>query len=414
MYLNCKTYYSFRYGTFSTAALVEMAVNNGVTALALTNINCTCDLWDFVKLCREGGIKPLAGVEVRNEDKLLYLLLAANNNGLVWINEFIADHLLHKQPFPEPFSGQPFFNDSWDGFVIYPFGTKPLDDLLANERIGVLPWEVNKLYAVDLKKYADKFVIRQPVTFQNKRYFNLHRLLRAIDRNILLSMLPKEAQAAEGETFVALSELLHAFKQYPFIVTNTYKLTDACSIEMDYKGDKNKLCYSASKEDDMILLGKLALDGFIARYGKQHTAAHERLQKELRIIDTMGFNAYFLINWDIVRYAQSRGFYHVGRGSGANSIVAYCLGITDLDPIELNLYFERFLNPERTSPPDFDIDFSHRDRDKEIDYIFKRYGKDHVAWLGAYATFQHSAIIRELGKVFGLPEEEIKAVQRSG
>src|SRR6185295_3211742 len=142
--------------------------------------------------------------------------------------------------------------------------------------------------------------------------------------------------------------------------------------------------------------------------------AAERLTRELRIIDEMGFNAYFLITWDMIRYAQSRGFYHVGRGSGANSLVAYCLQITDVDPIELDLYFERFLNPQRTSPPDFDIDFSHRDRDDVIDYIFKRYGKNHVALLGSYSTFQYNAVVRELGKVFGLPKEEIDNLGEKG
>jgi DNA-directed DNA polymerase III PolC len=419
MYLNCKTFFSFRYCTFSTQELVESATERGVTALALTNINSTCDVWDFVKLCREAGIKPVAGVEIRNEDKLLYLLLAANNKGLAWINEFLSYHLINKKPFPEPFTQQTFFNDSCDGFVIYPFGTKPLDDLLPNERIGVLPWEVNKLFVVDVKKHADKFVIQQPVSFQNKTYFNLHRLLRAIDKNMLLSKLPIEAQASEKETFVSPASLLESFRQYPFVVTNTYKLIDACTIEMDFPTgssggkDKNKQSFSASKEDDMILLSKLANDGFLARYGKSNKVARERLEKELQIIDKMGFNAYFLINWDLVRYAQSRGFYHVGRGSGGNSIVAYCLYITDVDPIELNLYFERFLNPERTSPPDFDIDFSWRDRDEVIDYVFKRYGRNHVALLGSYSTFQHDAIIQQLGKVFGLPAEEIKALQQS-
>ncbi len=112
----------------------------------------------------------------------------------------------------------------------------------------------------------------------------------------------------------------------------------------------------------------------------------------------MGFTAYYLITWDMIRYAHSRGFYHVGRGSGANSIVAYCLRITDVDPIELELYFERFLNPHRTSPPDFDIDFSHRDRDEIIDYMMKRYGHNHATLLGMYPTFQHNAIVRELGQ----------------
>src|SRR5690242_1053927 len=116
MYLNCKTYFSFRYSTFSTEQLVGTAVEQGVTALALTNINSTCDLWNFVKLCREAGIKPIVGVEVHNEDKLLYILLAANNNGLIWINEFLSHHLINKTPFPE-LSAQPsFFKDAWDGF----------------------------------------------------------------------------------------------------------------------------------------------------------------------------------------------------------------------------------------------------------------------------------------------------------
>jgi DNA polymerase-3 subunit alpha len=188
---------------------------------------------------------------------------------------------------------------------------------------------------------------------------------------------------------------------------------DSCHIEMDFDSDKTKKAYGAAIEDDRILLEKLATDGLYTRYGKKNKVAVERLTKELKIISELGFNSYFLINYDIIRYAQSRGFYYVGRGSGANSIVAYSLRITDVDPIELNLYFERFLNPHRTSPPDFDIDFSHTDRDEIIDYIFKRYGKNHVALLGSFPTFKHDAIIRQLGKVFGLPNEEIKTLQRS-
>ncbi|MGZ3957468.1 MAG: helix-hairpin-helix domain-containing protein, partial [Flavisolibacter sp.] len=197
------------------------------------------------------------------------------------------------------------------------------------------------------------------------------------------------------------------------MVTNSYKLMEACSIHMDFGVDKTKQCYSASREDDRVLLAKLAGDGFSKRYGKGNKPARERLEKELKIINELGFNSYFLINNDIVHYARSRGFYHVGRGSGANSIVAYCLGITDVDPLELNLYFERFLNPERTSPPDFDIDFSYTDRDEIMDYVYKRFGKEHVAICGSFTTFRHDSIIRELGKVFGLPDEEIKTLQRS-
>src|SRR5690606_29052310 len=294
-----------------------------------------------------------------------------------------------------------------------PLGARTPESLRPNERIGILPSELTKLFGINLRLHAQKFVVRQPVTVQDKVHHALHRLLRAIDKNCLLSKLPPSVEASPEETFVPPSTLLEKFRDYPFIITNTYKLIDACNIEMDFHSDKNKRSFSASAEDDRILLHKLATDGFVTRYGRKNKAAAERLKKELKIIDDLGFNAYFLINWDIIRYAQSRGFYYVGRGSGANSIVAYCLRITDVDPIELNLYFERFLNPHRTSPPDFDIDFSWTDRDEVIDYVFKRYGRNHVALLGSYSTFQRDAIILQLGKVFGLPTDEIKMLQRT-
>jgi DNA polymerase-3 subunit alpha len=159
-------------------------------------------------------------------------------------------------------------------------------------------------------------------------------------------------------------------------------------------------------EGDYALLEKLAQSGCQRRYGEL-TAARDRMRQEMKVIQTHRFCAYFLITWDIVRYARSAGYHHVGRGSGANSIVAYCLGISDVDPLELNLYFERFINPHRTSPPDFDIDFSWDERDDITDYIFKRYGQQYVALLATYNTFQRKAAIRELGKVYGLPKGEI-------
>ena len=411
MYLNCKTYFSFRYGCFATEELVKAAVEAGANTLAITNINATCDVWDFVQYCRQHGIKPIAGAEIRNGHRFLYILLARNNKGFKLINEFITAGLRSKQDFPEKAD---FFGSSEDVFVIYPLGAKEPVQLLCNELIGVLPAEVNKLYGISMKGLQGKFVIRQPVTFQNKVYYNVHKLLRAIDDNVLLSRLPPDSVAGADEYFVLPARLLEIFRQYPFIVTKTYKIMDACGIEMEFGTDKNKKVFSASPEDDRVLLRKLSQDGLINRYGIKNEKAAERVEKELKIIDQLGFNSYFLITWDLIRYAQSRGFYYVGRGSGANSIVAYCLQITDVDPIELDLYFERFLNPYRTSPPDFDIDFSWKDRDEVIDYVFKRYGREYVALLGMYSTFQYNAIIRELGKVFGLPKSEIDQLAEKG
>jgi DNA polymerase III alpha subunit len=352
MYINCKTYYSFRYGTFSTEELVLTAVEKGVPSLTLTNINSTCDLWDFVRLCNEHHIKPVPGVEVRNDHTFLYLLLARNLDGLQFIHEFLSEHLVAKKPFPVVTENPSCFNNVCDGFVIYPFGSKPLPDLKENERIGIRSWDLNQMINLDWKAHKNKLVLLQPVSFQNKTYFNLHRLLCSIKKNCLLSKLPLEAQGDEREIFASPTQLLQAFKEYPFIVTNTYQLMEACNLCFDFDTDKNLQSYSASKEDDKILLRKLAYDGFARRYGKKNKPALQRLEKELQIINDLGFNAYFLINNDIVHYAQTRGFYHVGRGRGANSIVAFCLGITDVDPIELNLYFERFcaihLTPNNT------------------------------------------------------------------
>ncbi len=172
----------------------------------------------------------------------------------------------------------------------------------------------------------------------------------------------------------------------------------------------NRQAFTGSRAGDMKLLRKLAINGCVRRFGERNRGAMKRTQKELDVIDKMGFAAYFLITWDIVRYAQTAGYHHVGRGSGANSIVAFNLFITDVDPMDLDLYFERFINPHRSSLPDFDIDFSWDERDDVTDYIFKRYGKEHTALLATYNTFKGKSIIRELGKVLGLPKADIDLI----
>lgn len=413
MYLNCKTYFSLRYGTLSSEALVKAGAEAGATTMALTNINSTTDLWDFVQDCRNLGIKPIAGAEIRNGNKLLYILLAASNKGLEWINRFLTKHLQEAAPFPEKAAQAPFFDAPSDGFVLYPPGVKDIEALFVNERIALAIRELNKLYSYPLSTYKDKLVLRLSISFQDKLHYNLHRLLRAIDNNVLLSRLDPAELAHPDEYFLPNEKIWEACKRYPFLISNTLQLAEVCSVEMDYGRDKNKKTFTASAEDDRALLAKLARDGCRQRYADGNKEAAARVEKELKIIDQLGFSAYFLITWDMIRYARSRGYYYVGRGSGANSMVAYCLQITDVDPVELDLYFERFLNPYRSSPPDFDIDFSWLDRDDVIDYMFKRYGREHVCLLGMVDTFQYKAAVRELGKVFGLPKTEIDRLAAS-
>lgn len=401
MYLNCHSYYSLRYGTLPIDKLVEIAVANSIDTFALTDINNSMGVVDFVKACNNSGVKPVAGIEFRDGNELLYIGIARNNQGFMELNEFLSHCNINKLSPP---SEAPAFSNV---YVIYPFGGKLTHRLRENEFIGIRSTDISILLSSTYRQQQNKLLALCPLTFKDEESYELHRNLRAIDNNTLLSMIIPSQVAASDELFTPPAELEKLFGNYPSIISNTRKLLDDCNIEFDFSNVKNKKIFSASAYDDKLLLEKLTFDGLAYRYGKNHKEAKQRVKHELEIIDKLGFSSYFLITWDIIRYTMSRGFYHVGRGSGANSIVAYCLRITDVDPIELNLYFERFLNPKRSSPPDFDIDFSWKDRDEVFDYIFKRYGHKHTALLGATSTFKGKSTLRELGKVYGLPKEEI-------
>lgn len=410
MYLNCKTFFSLRYGTMHAEMLVEKAYELGIRTLALTNINMTSDAWEFVELCNKYLIKPILGLECRNENDFKYILLARNQQGWYAINHFLSEHLQQEIPFPHQ---APFIPHT---FVIYAWGSRAPETLAAHELIGIKPWERNKLFRTNTLSIRDKLVILQPVTFQDEEYFELHRLLRAVDQNILISQLTPDMTGHPAEQFIHPSKMVDHFSDYPHIVQNTVEIMEACRVEMDITPHipRNKKHFTGSVEGDRAKLRELAMEGMYYRYGDDHEEALSRIEKELAIVAQMDFESYFLITWDIIRYAQEQGFFYVGRGSGANSIIAYCSKITDVDPIELDLYFERFLNPSRSSPPDFDIDFSWRDRDHIIRYVFDTYGKDYTALLGTVTTFQTNAIIRELGKVYGLPKKEIDKILENG
>jgi DNA polymerase-3 subunit alpha len=387
----------------SVEQLVQKAAAAGAASIALTDINNSTAVPEFAGECIKNNLQPVAGIEFRNDNEMQYIGIARNNKGVKELNEFLSKHNFEKTSIPFP---APHFSEA---YIIYSHIKVPNRKLFDNERTGIRTEDVNKLLTLSGAD-RNKMVILQPVTFANNDDIFIHRSLRAVDNNILLSHLRPWQCAGENEFFHPPGYLRSMFEQYPAIINNTYDLLEDCNLSFDFNSQKNKKIFSASRYDDKLLLEKLAWDGMLYRYGKNNNEARKRIAHELEIIDKLGFSAYFLITWDIVRYSMARGFYHVGRGSGANSIVAYCLKITNVDPIDLNLYFERFINPRRSSPPDFDIDYSWKERDEVIDYIFKRYGYSHTALLGTISTFRGKSIVRELGKVHGLPKEEIDAI----
>ncbi|MEQ5792070.1 DNA polymerase III subunit alpha [Muricauda sp. NFXS6] len=405
MYLNCHTYYSLRFGTFSEVELLQLAQENHVTQLVLTDINNTSAGLNFVRKAPEFDVKPILGIDFRNGVQPCFIGIAQNNEGYLELNDFLSHHLHHELKIPDR---APAFKNA---FVVYPFEQvllNELDNFQEHEFVGISIKDLRRLPFSKLASLTHKLVVQQPVTFRNKQDFNAHRLLRAIDNNVLLSKLPKEEEANEEEKMYPIQNLAAAFSEFPFILENTEKLLNKCCIHFDFSKDRkpqNLKTFLGSVEEDEQLLDQLCAEGLPYRYEEVNDSIKNRLNKELELIKKMGFVSYFLINWDIISKAREKGFFYVGRGSGANSIVAYLLRITDVDPMELDLYFERFINLYRANPPDFDIDFSWRDRPAMTEYIFERF--EHVALLGTYVTFKERGVIRELGKVFGLPPQDI-------
>ncbi|MHA7941535.1 DNA polymerase III subunit alpha [Formosa sp. 3Alg 14/1] len=405
MYLNCHTYYSLRFGTFSEVELLALAKEHGVECLVLTDINNTSACLNFIRKASAFNIKPIVGIDFRNGAHQQFVGIAKNNAGFLELNSYLSDYSHSKKNIPN--EALAFKN----AFVIYPFEAvleQNKTTFKTNEFIGVSVEELRKLPFSKYIDFKDKLVIQQQVTVRNKRDFNAHRLLRAIDNNTLLSKLQKTEECREQDKMLQVKVLEDAFQQFPFIIENTKKLLAQCEIHFHFGAHRisqNQQTYLASKDADYQYLEQLCKDHISKRYSHISEKVKERLRIELKTIRELDFVSYFLINYDIITYSKSQGYIHVGRGSGANSIVAYIIGITDVDPIELDLYFERFINPFRASPPDFDIDFSWKDREDITQYIFKRF--KNVALLATYNTFKYRAVVRELGKVFGLPKEEI-------
>jgi len=407
MLLNCHTYYSYKFGTLSIEQLVQEVKAKAYESIVLTDINSTSACLDFIQECEKEQIKPILGIDFRNGVQQQYIGIAQNNAAFQQLNEYLTQHLHSGDNFLKK---APQFTDV---YIVYPFGSLDYKSLKENEFVGIKPAQLNKLLFSEWKNYLNKLVVLQPVTFRHKRDFNIHRLLRAIDKNVLLSRLPKTEEANPDEIMYVNSDIQELFKDYPEILENTARIIDNCSIHFEFKTSKNKQSYTESPEEDYKLLASESYKGLKYRYKEPSDEVFDRIEKELKVIKQLNFCSYFLINWDMVQHARRKGCYYVGRGSGANSMIAYLLRIIDVDPIELDLYFERFINPSRSSPPDFDIDFASRDRNNITKYLFDTHGWDHVALVGTYITFQFRSMIREIGKVFGLPSYEIEKLQKT-
>lgn len=399
-----KSYFSLRYGLLAPHDIVTWAIDANYPIIALCDINSTSGVLSYVREAQQRNLQPVVGIDICNGIDSCYLLLAKNNRGLHEANAFLTHHLHQQKTFPKQ---APFFGNC---IVIYPWELAP-KQLNEHERIGIQPHQIHTYQLKQHELPKDKTILMHHMLFRSKKDYNTHRLLRAIDNNCLLSQLPKEQEATGNTYLMTYNELTDHYQDTPELVTQTKELLESCSIHFEF-GDEakpqNLSTYTGSKLDDLNLIKQLCAAGLDYRYKTVTDEIILRIEQELEVIAEKDYLAYFLITWDFTAYARSKGYFYVGRGSGANSLVAYLLRITDVDPLELDLYFERFINLYRKNPPDFDIDFSWKDRDDVTRYIFEKY--PNAALLCTYNTFQYSAAVRELGKVFGLPKSEIDSL----
>ncbi len=387
----------------SPKELVVQAAEHGVKHLALTDINNTSCAVEFCNLCLAYEIQPLLGIEFRLGSQLIYIGLARNGEGWYFLNRLLTDHLVYGKPLPHRCPFHPSI------FALYPLARDvPMEKLHPHEYYGVRPWNLGR--AVLRQLPSGRVIWWLPVTFGSEKDHLTHRFLRCMQQRVTYTTLDRHQLADPRERFMEGAQLTVLKRQCPTITANTMDVINRCPGSYFGGEDPNLKQYTKAAITDRHLLRSLAYQGLRHRYRAAAPGLFSRLDYELAMIHQLDFTGYFLLVWDIIRYAKSRGLPHVGRGSGANSLVAYCLRITNVDPMELNLYFERFINPYRPRPPDFDLDFNWTDRDEVTRYVIDRYGVDRVALLATYQTFKGRSIVREMGKVMGLPKQELDLI----
>lgn len=444
VHLHLHTQYSLLDGACRIGDVLDRAKELGQTAMAITDHGVMYGVIDFYKAALERGIKPIIGCECYvaprsrldkthglDSERYHLILLCENNTGY---QNLIA-----------------MVSESWtSGFY-----TKPridLDLLRAHHEglialSGCLAGEVPRALMQDDYERAKEVALRYRDIFGENNYFleiqnhgireqleiipklirlsqetgiglvatndahyvrkedaRVQQVLLCIQTNHLLG--EKTGLEFESENFYIKSEqeMASLFPDCPQAVTNTAAIADRCSVTFEFGKTKLPHFDVPDGRDHFEWFSEQCYLGLFERYGQQPPQAYiERLDYELDVIRKMGYVDYYLIVHDFIRYAKSRGIpVGPGRGSGAGSLAAYCIGITGIDPMKYNLLFERFLNPERVSMPDFDVDFCIERRGEVIDYVNEKYGSDHVAQIVTFGTLAARAAIRDVGRVMGM------------
>jgi len=406
---------TFLSGTIPVQNLISKCLKYGISTIALTDTNSMHGVIEFSKKAIENKIKSIIGSMINSpqNEKDYILLLAKNNSGYSELCKIITSRKLNDDFVLQNVLKKELINL----FLITPSvellkDVKPANNIFI-ELIASDNEKKNNRTRYDFaEERGFKCVATNPVYFLNKTDFHLHKTLTAIKLRTNIDNLDYEDLVDEEFYFENPEIIERKWKNLPEALKNSEFIAEQCNVDLKLNKFKFPVYSIPEKINADSFLWNQSFSGLKKRYGMISEDARKRLEMELGVISDMGFSNYFLIVWDIINEAKRRGMMTIGRGSAANSLVAYCLEITQIDPLKYNLYFERFLNKARSSPPDFDIDFSWKERDEIVKYIFEKYGYENVAMISTTVTFRARSAFREVAKAFGFTNEEISKFSR--
>ncbi len=452
-HLHVHTEYSLLDGACRIGKIAAAAKQKGFDSLAITDHGVMYGVIDFYRACKKEGIKPVIGCEVyvapksrfdksSGYDKYYHMVLLCENmtgyqnliklvsygftegfyskpriddellekysEGLICLSACLAGEiprLLSSGNYPEAKKKALYYRDLFgkDNFFI------ELQDHGIDEQRRILP---------ELERIANEIGVGMVATndchYIEQSDSKIHSVLLCIQTNRTLDD-PDRMEFQTDEFYLKTEEEMTAlFKNYSGAIENTHKIAERCNVEFEFGVRKLPHFDVPNNENHLDYFRRQCYKGLREHYGENpDKSLVDRLEYEIGTISKMGFVDYYLIVNDFVQYAKSNGIpVGPGRGSGAGSLCAYCIGITAIDPIKYNLLFERFLNPERVSMPDFDIDFCNVRRGEVIDYVVSKYGEDRVAQIVTFGTMAARASIRDVGRVMGLPYAAVDAVAK--
>ena len=448
VHLHLHTNYSLLDGACRITPLVKRAAELKFPAMAMTDHGNLFGAVEFYETCTKEGVKPIIGCEtyiapksrldrsgtgIRDSNAHMVILAKdeegyANLMRLVtigYLEGFYYKPRIDKEVLAQYKNGLLILTSCLKGILNvhltqeqFDLARKELDDfiqILGRENVYVelqdhnLPLE-HKVRPHLIRLAADagvKCVATNDVHYIEQAHAEAHDALMAIQTQTTVDD-PHRLRYEQPEFYLKSAQQMKAlFAEHPEAIAATLEIAERCNLEMEFNKLHLPFYQPPEGKDQGQYLKELCYHGLEGRYGETTTPLVERLEQELSVIDRAGYNSYFLIVWDFVRFAKERGIpVGPGRGSAAGSMVSYCLGITDLDPLKYDLLFERFLNPQRVTQPDIDIDFCYERRGEVIEYVIQKYGKTNVAQIITFGTMQAKAVVRDVARVMKMSYAE--------